>query len=80
MLIFHEFSELEKVFFLRLRAGHSKLNVAMIAILLLVGGGIIVNLLGGFYLPRDVKTISWEIGVLILVSILYLAARAESEE
>jgi len=74
----NELSQNEKEFFLRQKKDNSKVKIAVIAVLVLLLFGLMIDAFSGFYILRNARSLGWGIGGLMLLSIFYLVGEAGS--
>ena len=75
----NELSQQERNFFLRLKGGNSKIKVALIAIIVFILFGLLIDAFSGFYILRNAKSLAWGIVGLIVLAIFYFIGEAGSE-
>lgn len=74
----NELSQNEKEFFLRQKKDNSKIKIAVVAVLVLLVLGLMIDAFSGFYILKNANSLGWGIGGLILLSLFYLVGEAGS--
>ena len=74
----NELSQTEKEFFLRQKKDNSKFKIALIAVLVLLVLGLMIDAFSGFYILKNARSLGWGIGGLMLLSLFYLVGEAGS--
>ena len=74
-----DLSQHERDFFHRIKSGNSKIKIAVIAIIVLLFLGLLIDAFAGFYVLRNAKSIFWGVVGLFILSLFYLIGEAISE-